>query len=41
MDSLDQVEEYILGLVEAGDVVITLGAGNVNAICDPLLERMR
>lgn len=40
VDSLDQAEEYILGIAESGDVVITLGAGNVNAICDPLLERM-
>jgi UDP-N-acetylmuramate--alanine ligase len=40
VDSLDEAQDYIADLVESGDVVITLGAGNVNAVCDPLLSRL-
>jgi UDP-N-acetylmuramate--alanine ligase len=38
--SLEEAELVVASLVGPTDVVITLGAGNVNAICDPLLERL-
>ena len=40
VNSLDEAEAYVAGLAETGDVIITLGAGNVNSICEPLLERL-
>ena len=32
--------DLLAGEVRPGDVVITLGAGNVNSICEPLLSRL-
>ncbi len=40
VDSLEDGLEWLATHLEEGDVVITLGAGNVNSICAPLLERL-
>lgn len=40
MDSLDAALTWLQGNVRDGDVVITLGAGNVNRICAPLIESL-
>jgi UDP-N-acetylmuramate--alanine ligase len=40
VSSLDEAVELVAGLAQPGDVVVTLGAGNVNEVCDPLLERL-
>lgn len=37
VDSLEQAHAELLRLVRPGDMVITLGAGNVNSLCAPLL----
>lgn len=39
--SLEEVTELLHELVETGDLVVTLGAGNVNQVCQMLSERMR
>ena len=41
VESLDEAVEHLLSRLSAGDVVITLGAGNVNQLCEPLAERLR
>jgi UDP-N-acetylmuramate--alanine ligase len=38
--SLDEAREHILEIAEEGDLVITLGAGHVNSICEPLLQQL-
>lgn len=38
--SLDAAIDHLAGSVRAGDVVITLGAGDVNRICQPLGDRI-
>ncbi len=38
---LDEAVEYLVNLVAPGDVVITLGAGNVNSVCERVLEARR
>ncbi len=38
---LDQATEHLAEYVEPGDLVITLGAGNVNSVCLSLAERLR
>lgn len=40
-NDLDQATEHLVGMVEPGDLVITLGAGNVNTVCLALAERLR
>lgn len=37
---LDSALSYLKSSVRSGDVVITLGAGNVNQICDPLVAHL-
>jgi UDP-N-acetylmuramate--alanine ligase len=39
--SLDAALEAVLEVARPGDIVITLGAGDVNRICAPLAERLR
>lgn len=41
VDSLDAAVEHLAAFVRKGDVVITLGAGNVNSVCDLLAERLK
>ena len=38
--SLEEASDYVAGLVEPGDMVITLGAGDVNRVCELLAERL-
>lgn len=40
VDGLDQAVEHLTGHAAADAVVVTLGAGNVNAVCDSLLARL-
>lgn len=40
LDSLDEIVEALAGEVQPGDVVITLGAGNINQVCRGLLDRL-
>lgn len=37
----EEIIEHVLGMIEPGDLVITLGAGDINKICDELVERFR
>lgn len=39
--SFEEVTELLAELVEPGDLVVTLGAGNVNQICQLLADRLR
>jgi len=39
--TFEEVTELLTELVEPGDLVITLGAGNINQICQSLAERLR
>jgi UDP-N-acetylmuramate--L-alanine ligase/undecaprenyldiphospho-muramoylpentapeptide beta-N-acetylglucosaminyltransferase len=41
LPTLPEAEPIVAGLVEHGDVVLTLGAGNVNDLAGGLLERLR
>jgi UDP-N-acetylmuramate--alanine ligase len=41
MESLEDAAAWIAENVRPGDVVITLGAGNVNQVCADLAERLR
>ncbi|MFN7146118.1 MAG: UDP-N-acetylmuramate--L-alanine ligase [Myxococcota bacterium] len=41
VDSLDAATEHLAGFVRPGDIVITLGAGDVNRVCGTLAERLR
>jgi len=38
--SLEEATEHLAGTVREGDLVITLGAGSVNRVCEALAERM-
>jgi UDP-N-acetylmuramate--alanine ligase len=40
VDSLDAAVDWLAEEVRDNDLVITLGAGNVNSICDKLAERL-
>ena len=40
-ETLEAAADQVAGLVQPGDMVITLGAGNVNLICDLLANRIR
>ncbi len=39
--TIDEVSDYLAEIVEPGDMVVTLGAGNINQVCDLLAERLR
>lgn len=39
--SLEDAADYVAGEVEPDDLVITLGAGNVNQVCDLLAKRLK
>ena len=41
VDTLDAATEHLAGYVRPGDIVITLGAGDVNRVCGALADRMR
>ena len=38
--TLDEASAFLASVVEPGDLVVTLGAGNVNQVCDLLAERL-
>ncbi len=38
--TLKEASDFLATVVEPGDMVVTLGAGNVNQICDMLAERL-
>jgi UDP-N-acetylmuramate--alanine ligase len=38
VEDLDEAVQHLRQEMKPGDIVITLGAGNVNRICDDLLE---
>ena len=40
IDTLDVAVEHLLSRVRPGDVVVTLGAGDVNRICAPLAAQL-
>ena len=40
VESLAHATDHLLQELRAGDVVVTLGAGNVNSICEALLQRL-
>jgi UDP-N-acetylmuramate--alanine ligase len=39
--SLEEASEFLAGVVEPGDMVVTLGAGNVNQVCELLASHLR
>jgi len=39
--ALDAAAEYVAEIAEPGDMVVTLGAGNVNQVCEMVAERLR
>jgi UDP-N-acetylmuramate--alanine ligase len=39
--SLDEATEHLVAFVRPGDIVITLGAGDVNRVCALLADRLR
>jgi UDP-N-acetylmuramate--alanine ligase len=39
--TLEEVTEFVAGIVEPGDMVMTLGAGNVNQVCGFLADKLR
>ncbi len=41
VDSLDEATEHLSRSVGPGDIIITLGAGDVNRVCGELTERLR
>ncbi|MES2638621.1 MAG: UDP-N-acetylmuramate--L-alanine ligase [Myxococcota bacterium] len=41
VSDLDGAVEHLAGFVRAGDIVITLGAGDVNRVCGGLADRLR
>jgi UDP-N-acetylmuramate--alanine ligase len=40
VDDLDEALTRLTDMAQPGDLVITLGAGNVNSICAPLVQRL-
>ena len=40
VESIEEATRRLIAGVRPGDVVITLGAGNVNAVCDPLVAAL-
>lgn len=41
VESLEEAVDWLVDAVQPGDVVIALGAGDVNRVCTELLERLR
>ena len=39
--SLEEAADYLAAVVESNDLVVTLGAGNVNRVCDLLAARLK
>jgi UDP-N-acetylmuramate--alanine ligase len=39
--SLEEAADYLAAVVESNDLVVTLGAGNVNQVCDLLAARLK
>lgn len=39
--ALEEAADYVSEIVEPGDMVVTLGAGNVNQICQMVADRLR
>ena len=39
--TLEEVSEFIARIVEPGDMMVTLGAGNINQVCGLLAEKLR
>lgn len=39
--SLDAAADYVTEIAEPGDMVVTLGAGNVNQVCQKVAEKLR
>ncbi|MBE9486899.1 MAG: UDP-N-acetylmuramate--L-alanine ligase, partial [Chloroflexi bacterium] len=39
--SLEDAAHYLAQVVEPGDMVVTLGAGNVNQVCSLLADKLR
>ena len=39
--SLEETADYLAEVVETGDLVVTMGAGNVNQVCDLLAARLK
>ncbi len=40
-ETLEVASEYVAGIVESGDMVVTLGAGSVNQVCGLLADKLR
>ncbi|HKJ05315.1 MAG TPA: UDP-N-acetylmuramate--L-alanine ligase [Geopsychrobacteraceae bacterium] len=40
-DTLEEAARHLSTVVETDDLVVTLGAGNINQVCDLLAERLR
>ncbi len=41
LESLEDAAHYLAQVVEPGDMVVTLGAGNVNQVCSLLADKLR
>jgi UDP-N-acetylmuramate--alanine ligase len=39
--SFDEIATYVAGIVDPGDMVITLGAGNINQVCELVAEKLK
>ncbi len=39
--TFEEVTEFVAGIVEPGDMVVTLGAGNINQVCESLADKLR
>ena len=39
--SLEEISDYVAKIAEPGDMVVTLGAGNINQVCPMLAEKLR
>ncbi|MCK4502135.1 MAG: UDP-N-acetylmuramate--L-alanine ligase [Desulfuromonadales bacterium] len=40
-DTLEDASDYVVKIAESGDMVITLGAGNVNQVCSLVADKLR
>ena len=39
--TVEEVSDLVAEIAEPGDMVVTLGAGNINQVCNLLAERLR
>jgi|CZCA01.1.fsa_nt_gi UDP-N-acetylmuramate--alanine ligase len=39
--NIDEIARELIGLVERGDIVVTMGAGNIDSVARELVQRMR